>query len=163
MVVRIPMMNMARRNRMECEGFRTCATRESISAINVKAAAMTCTIRILDSPLLADGGREKLFDPEFCRDSRDLLDDVEAPALCSALSIISESSEIHKPGLYPNCTEEHFPLTQKPNTPKLTPLKLPRAIFFVIGTEMTESNNSTKAATRNTVAGVAARGRIFIL
>ena len=80
MVVRIPMINMARRNRTECDGLRTCATMERTSAIKVRAAAMTCTMRMLDNPFLAEGGREKLFDPEFCRGSRDHLDD-EALAL----------------------------------------------------------------------------------
>jgi len=67
------------------------------------------------------------------------------------------------PGLYPNWTEEHFPLTQYPNTPNVAPLKLPRAIVFVIGTEMHESRRRMNAASRNTVAGVAARPRMLTL
>lgn len=34
---------------------------------------------------------------------------------------------------------------------------------LVIGTDMTDSNKRTNAASRNTVAGVAARARMFIL
>src|SRR5271169_940458 len=67
------------------------------------------------------------------------------------------------PGLYPNWTEEHFPLTQYPNTPNVAPLKLPRAIVFVIGTDMQDNKRRTKAASRNTVAGVAARPRMLTL
>lgn len=77
MVVRIPMTKMARRNRTECDGLRTWATRDRISTIKVKAAAMTCTMRMLDNPFLADGGREKLLEPGACRASRDLLLDDE--------------------------------------------------------------------------------------
>jgi uncharacterized membrane protein len=60
-VVIIIMMKMARRNRTECDGERTCAIIERMRATRVSAAAMTCTIRILDNPLRADGGREKLL------------------------------------------------------------------------------------------------------
>jgi hypothetical protein len=60
-VVMIIMMKMARRNRTECEGERICAIIERMRATRVSAAAMTCTIRILDNPLRADGGREKLL------------------------------------------------------------------------------------------------------
>ena len=60
-VVRIMMMKMARRNRTECEGERTCAMMERIRATRVSAAAMTCTMRILDNPFRAEGGREKLL------------------------------------------------------------------------------------------------------
>jgi hypothetical protein len=63
MVVRIPMMKMARRNRTEWEGRRTCAMMERTRAMSVKTAAMTCTMRILDNPFLADGGREKFGFP----------------------------------------------------------------------------------------------------
>ena len=51
---------------------------------------------------------------------------------------------------------------QNPNTPKVTPLKLPKAIVFVIGTDMTERRSKTKAASKKTVAGVAARARSAI-
>jgi len=51
---------------------------------------------------------------------------------------------------------------QYPNTPKLTPLKLPRAMDLVIGTDITERSNRTKAASRKTVPGVAARARSAI-
>jgi len=60
-VVRIMMMKMARRNRTECEGERICAMMERMSATSVSAAAMTCTMRMLDNPFRAEGGREKLL------------------------------------------------------------------------------------------------------
>ena len=60
-VVIIMMMKMARRNRTECDGERTCAIMARVRATKVSAAAMTCTIRILDNPFRADGGREKLL------------------------------------------------------------------------------------------------------
>ena|SRR5271170_2790482 len=67
------------------------------------------------------------------------------------------------PGLYPNWTGEHTPSTQNPNTPNVAPLKLPRAIVFVIGTDMQDNKRRTNAASRNTVAGVAARPRMLTL
>jgi hypothetical protein len=67
------------------------------------------------------------------------------------------------PGLYPNWTGEHTPFTQYPNTPNVAPLKLPRAIVFVIGTDMQDNKRRTNAASRNTVAGVAARPRMLTL
>ena len=60
-VVTIMMMKIARRNRTECDGDRTCAIHARMRARKVSAAAMTCTTRILDNPLRADGGREKLL------------------------------------------------------------------------------------------------------
>jgi hypothetical protein len=45
----------------------------------------------------------------------------------------------------------------------VTPLKLPRAIDLVIGTDITESKRSAKAARRKAVAGVAGRLRRAIL
>ena len=65
--------------------------------------------------------------------------------------------------MYPNWTGEHTPLTQYPNTPNVAPLKLPRAIVFVIGTDMQDNKRRTNAASRNTVAGVAARPRMLTL
>jgi hypothetical protein len=68
------------------------------------------------------------------------------------------------PGLYPNWADvQPTPLIQYPNTPKVTPLKLPRAMVFVIGTDMQDNKRSTNEASRNTVAGVAARERMVIL
>ena len=59
-MVRIMIMKMARRKRMECDGERMCAMSARMRARKVSAAAMTCTIRMLDNPFRADGGREKL-------------------------------------------------------------------------------------------------------
>jgi hypothetical protein len=144
-------------------------------ASRVKAAAMTCTIRIFESPFRADGGREKLLLPPPggpgggpCRASR--------RTICSGRSRLNlrlddeEELEVEAAwksaasGLYPSWTDEQVdPSMQYPNTPNVTPLNSPRAIVFVIGTEIQERSSSTKAASRNTVAGVAARVRRFIL
>jgi hypothetical protein len=72
------MRKIARRNRAECDGRRKCAAIESIRARRVRAAAITCTTRILLNPFLADDGSEKLagFPGGAWRDSRNRLEDL---------------------------------------------------------------------------------------
>ena len=92
-------------------------------------------------------------------------DDGDGETELMALSKPSERTKdvFFVPGLYPNWTEEHVPLTQYPNTPNVAPLKLPRAIVLVIGTDMQDNKRRMNAASRNTVAGVAARPRMLTL
>jgi len=80
---------MASKNRTEWDGDRICAMRERMRANNVRAAAMTWTMRMFDKPFLAEGGSEKLGFGLDCRGSRERLEELE-DALCIAWSRISE-------------------------------------------------------------------------
>lgn len=83
------MIKMASKNRTEWDGDRICAMMERMRANNVRAAAMTWTMRMFDRPFLADGGSEKLGFGLFCRGTRERLEELE-DALCIAWSRISE-------------------------------------------------------------------------
>lgn len=64
------MMKMARINRIEWDGERICAIRESTRVTRVRTAAIICTIKILDNAFLAEAEREKSFGGS-CRGNSD--------------------------------------------------------------------------------------------
>jgi len=143
----------------ECPGVCRCARTLRTRRIRVIRAAIGWTMSRFVSEFLALLGNEKSDRPSLAM----ILSKIpcQSNLMFDLHSVQLDGSGADLPILYPNDALLHPALFEHhPNTPNLTPPKLAMFIAWMIGALRVLKSSSTKAASSNTLRGVAGRSNI---